>query len=220
MPELFQFPSELIVLNGKTGSSKSAVIEFLSSLQYPVIRLERIARHRGSVFGSTGIDEQQPSQHFFEKQLKQICEVCRSRPFIFTEQKPSSIGKRKIPEWLYARMQAGLIVELHVSKNIRVQHIIKEYFDTKEKRQYIFSAVSKLSGRFSREKIVMLQELILQKNCVAFVNELLDYYDQAAKYKTGGTKPFIEIFAGEEYNTEDVAKQILKSLNHKGIILF
>ena len=144
MPELSQFQSTLIVLSGKTGSFKSAVLEFLASLQYPVIELERIARHKGSVFGSAGIDEPQPSQHFFEKQLKQICEAYRSSPFIFTEQKPSSIGKRKIPGWFYTKMQEGLIVKLHVPKNLRVQNILKEYFDTEKKQQNILSSLPNL----------------------------------------------------------------------------
>lgn len=220
MPELFQFQSKLIVLSGKTGSSKSAILEFLASLQYPVIHLEQISKHRGSVFGGTGMNEQQPSQQFFEKHLKQICEAYQSRPFIFTEQKPSSIGKRKLPEWFYTRIQEGLMVELQVSKKIRVQHIVQEYFDSAEKQQYIFKAVPKLAGRISKEKIAILQEFILQKNYTAFVNDLLDYYDQAAQYTTSNKQPFIELFADNEFNTENIAKQILEALNQKGITLF
>ena len=219
MPEFSQFQSTFIVLSGKTGSFKSAVLKCLASLQYPVIDLERIARHRGSVFGSTGIDEPQPPQQFFEKQLQQICEGYHSRPFIFTEQKPSSIGKRKIPDWFYTKMQEGLVVELHVPKNLRVQNILKEYFDTEKKQQNIPGPVSKLSGRLSKEKIIMLQELILQKKYAAFVNDILDYYDTASRYQPGSKKPFIEIFTDGEYNVERLTKQILQSLDQKGITL-
>ena len=46
--------AQLIVLAGLTGSGKSLILEHLSSLSYPVIHLEALAAHRGSVFGRLG----------------------------------------------------------------------------------------------------------------------------------------------------------------------
>jgi tRNA 2-selenouridine synthase len=216
MPTSLQ--SIFIVISGKTGSGKSAILKCLSSQQCPVIDLEKIAMHRGSAFGAAGNEQAQPSQEFFEKNLQQICEVYKSAAFIFIEQKPSSIGKRKIPDWFYKKMMGGLIVQLNVSKNLRVENILKEYFNTERKQQNILAALDKLSERFSKEKILFLGELILKKNYTAFINEMLDYYDQSSKYKIN-KKPFIEIFVEDEYNAQNISHEIIQSLNSKGIML-
>jgi len=214
------FQSTFIVISGKTGSGKSALLKSLSAHQYAVIDLEKIAGHKGSVFGAAGTEQPQPSQQSFEKKLQQICESYKSAAFIFTEQKPSSIGKRKIPGWFYKKMQEGLIVQLNVSKNLRVKTIIKEYLDTERKQQKILTALDKLSERLSKEKILFLHELILNKDYTAFVNEMLEYYDHSSRYQSTEKKPFIEIFVEDEYDTESISHEIIQALNNKGIILF
>src|SRR6478672_7627084 len=183
------FQSTFIVISGKTGSGKSAILKSLSSHQYAVIDLEKIALHKGSVFGAAGTEQPQPSQQSFEKILQRLCELYKSSAFIFIEQKPSSIGKRKIPGWFYKKMQEGLIIQLNVSKNLRVKTIIKEYLDTERKQQNILTALDKLSERFSKEKILFLQELILNKDYTTFVHEMLDYYDYSSRYQSTEEKP-------------------------------
>ncbi|HEY6978175.1 MAG TPA: hypothetical protein VH396_17865 [Chitinophagaceae bacterium] len=214
------FQSTFIVISGKTGSGKSAILKSLSSHQYAVIDLEKIALHKGSVFGAAGAEQPQPSQQSFEKILQHLCESYQSSAFIFIEQKPSSIGKRKIPGWFYKKMEEGLIVQLNVSKNLRVKNIIKEYFDTERKQQNILVALNKLSERFSKEKIISLQELILNKDYTGFVNEMLDYYDHSSRYQSTGKKPFIEIVVEDEYNTENISHEIIRALNNIGVTLF
>src|SRR4051794_21987355 len=115
-----------IVLCGKTGSGKTILLQQLHSSGYPCINLESIASHRGSVFGSLLLPLQ-PSQQDFEKQLQQDLLCLQHRPYIFIEQKASSIGKRKIPAWLYAQMNAGICIQLNADKTARIQNILKEY---------------------------------------------------------------------------------------------
>jgi len=145
------FHSRFIVISGKTGSGKSAILKFLSR-QYPAIDLEKIAAHKGSVFGAAGTEQPQLSQPAFEIQLKKVCESYKQMPFIFIEQKPPSIGKRKMPAWFYEKMQDGLIVQLQVPKNLRIENIMREYFDTEKKQQNILAALDKLSKDFRKRE--------------------------------------------------------------------
>src|SRR5450432_3047164 len=98
------FSSTCVVLCGKTGSGKSLVLQQLELSGYPSINLEKIASHRGSAFGDLLLPYQ-PSQPEFEKELQSTCSRYAGSQYVFVEQKPGSLGKRKIPGWLYSKMK-------------------------------------------------------------------------------------------------------------------
>jgi len=98
-----------MVLCGKTGSGKSLLLQQLGLSGYPSIDLEKIASHRGSVFGGLLLPPQ-PSQQDFENELEKSFTRYTSSKYIFIEQKPPSLGKRKIPGWLYSKMEEGILI--------------------------------------------------------------------------------------------------------------
>lgn len=51
----FDLKPKLLVLNGYTGNGKTILLERLAAKGYPVIDLEKIAGHRGSIFGHIGM---------------------------------------------------------------------------------------------------------------------------------------------------------------------
>ena len=55
----------LVLLEGGTGSAKTAILRHVAALGGQVIDLEEIARHRGSLFGALA-NTPQPSQKWFE----------------------------------------------------------------------------------------------------------------------------------------------------------
>ena len=64
----FTKPLNLIVIGGMTGSGKTEVLEALEKKGIQVIHLERLARHKGSVFGGIGMPVQ-PTTEQFENDL-------------------------------------------------------------------------------------------------------------------------------------------------------
>jgi tRNA 2-selenouridine synthase len=58
---------KLIVVYGPTGSGKTRILRTLKEEGFPVIDLEGLAGHRGSVFGGIGL--KQPSQKMFDSLL-------------------------------------------------------------------------------------------------------------------------------------------------------
>ena len=68
----------VIVLDGNTGSAKTAILQRLAQRGHQVIDLEGLANHRGSLFG--GHPEGQPSQKMFEGRLAVALERSGPRP--------------------------------------------------------------------------------------------------------------------------------------------
>jgi len=176
----FPPPFTLIVLCGKTGSGKTLLLQHLEETGYPVINLEKIASHRGSAFGGMLLPTQ-PSQKEFESNIQNA--VIRHTPskYIFIEQKPSSIGKRKIPGWLSEKMKEGIHVQLNVDKKTRVTNILKEY--KVAGKENFMEALQKLHQRLTLPVIKEMQSFLYSENYEAFIERMLDYYDNTSQYQ-------------------------------------
>lgn len=118
----YQF--EAVVLHGHTGAGKTELLQELSSLGCSVLDLEKLANHRGSVFGALGLDEQ-PTQKNFEADL--WVEVRQLRGTVFLEAEGRKIGKLAVPDFLRKRIDAGRSVLVTASVEVRAKRIVDEY---------------------------------------------------------------------------------------------
>lgn len=185
------FNPRLIVLAGPTGSGKTAVLQHLSNYHFPVIDLEAIASHRGSVFGRLGTLPEQPSQTAFEQLLQEACRQYLDAPFIFTEQEAAAVGKRRIPGWFYERMQEGWFIHLHLPKEERIGHILADYGHLPP--QKLLPCINLLSDRLSAAVLEELKQLVLQQDYYTFVDRILDYYDRASGYNAAKEQPGLHL---------------------------
>jgi len=203
----FPASSTLIVLCGKTGSGKTLLLQHLEESGYPVINLEKIASHRGSAFGGLLLPAQ-PSQKEFENKIKNVVLNYASSPYIFIEQKSSSIGKRKIPEWLLEKMKEGIHVQLNVDKKTRVNNILKEY-KAAGKENFI-DALQKLNERLPQSVITEMKSLLNAENYAGFIEKMLDYYDNTSKYQAE-KKVTVDLDV-EIFDINNVTKKLLALL--------
>ena len=111
---------KLIVLYGPTGSGKTRIIRALKEKGYPVIDLEGLAGHRGSVFGGIGLE--QPSQKMFDALLWQELERLKDAPCILIEGESRKIGRLFIPEPFWEAMERGekIYVELPLEERVKI----------------------------------------------------------------------------------------------------
>lgn len=203
---------KFIVLCGKTGSGKTLLLQQLELRNYPCVDLENIASHRGSVFGELLLPSQ-PSQKDFEQQLQKKFDCYKKMAFVFIEQKSSSIGKRKIPHWLYTKMNEGIFVRLDAEKKIRIQNILQEYGDA-GKEDFI-NALHKLKDRLPINFFKEAEAFLQRENYYAFIEKMLDYYDNTLKYKFTETA---EITITVETNEPlQIMQQLLQALKEAGI---
>lgn len=81
--EDYEFKPELLVLNGYTGSGKTVILNQLKEEGYPVIDLEQMAGHRGSVFGQIGLNPS--NQKKFDSLLITELRKLKDSPYILIE---------------------------------------------------------------------------------------------------------------------------------------
>ena len=112
----------LVVLSGKTGARKTAILETLP--RDNTIDLEGLANHRGSAFGGF-FDREQPPQSTFENHLLWRLSACKDGTVL--EDESRIIGKCALPAALYESMAASPRVVVQTSIEERTSNIFDEY---------------------------------------------------------------------------------------------
>ena len=121
------FPARMILIDGNTGSGKTALLPRLAAQGMQVIDLEGLARHRGSLFG--GMAGGQPSQRAFEGALAMaVAALDPARPVV-VEAESAKIGDVRLPPALWKAMQAAPRIEIAAPAAARVAHLLVAYPD-------------------------------------------------------------------------------------------
>lgn len=116
----------VILLDGNTGTGKTALLPLLQARGLQTLDLEGLANHRGSIFGGLGLDAQ-PSQKGFETALwHQLSRLDPKRPVII-EAESSKIGLRAIPPVLWQAMDGAPRIEITAPPPVRADHLVAAY---------------------------------------------------------------------------------------------
>ena len=83
---------KFIILNGYTGSGKTAIIKKMQNLNIPAIDLEELAKHMGSAFGSIPYKGERVTQQQFENDLATEILKLKDENIIFLEGESKRIG--------------------------------------------------------------------------------------------------------------------------------
>ncbi len=112
-----------IILGGRTGIGKTILLNDLSQ----TIDLEGLFHHRGSVFGKHVTP--QPSQIDIENNLSiALLKHCEKKnSFLLMEDEAPNIGSRRIPSYLFEKMQSSPLIQLCATVEERVSITFKEY---------------------------------------------------------------------------------------------
>ncbi len=114
----------LILLDGNTGTAKTAILQRLSAQS---LDLEGLAAHRGSVFG--GVAGGQPSQKMFEGRLAAALRALDpARPTV-VEAESSRIGEITLPPALWAAMRAAPRLRVEADLPVRAAYLARAYAD-------------------------------------------------------------------------------------------
>lgn len=167
----------LVVLDGLTGSGKTDVLKALKDLGEAVLDLEKLANHRGSVFGALGLGEQ-PSQKDFEAVLWQELEALRKsgQSLVWVEAEGRKIGQRRVPDLLYRKITEGEKVLVEGSLAARRERILRDY--QLENLDKAFASLNSLKERLGKAAVENIKSLADAGEFAQIVEALLlQYYD-------------------------------------------
>ena len=187
-----------IVFYGNTGCGKTQILIKLEELKYPVIDLEGLAKHRGSMLGAVGL-EPQPTQKMFESLLFEKLYKYKNS-YLFMEGESKRIGRISLPDTLYEKMAEGINIKINSPIENRVKLLVEEYASENNKEE-IKDSINHLKKFISNEELNNLLQA-LEKDDYPFIAEQLciNYYDKRYKNRI---KEF-----DLEFNNDDLDKII------------
>ncbi|MCF6137215.1 tRNA 2-selenouridine(34) synthase MnmH [Pseudalkalibacillus berkeleyi] len=172
--------TKFVILEGLTGSRKTDLLEILEEDGYPVINLERMAGHRGSIFGEIG--NQGRSQKSFDQSLYLRLQEIGSTDYYMIESESKRIGKVIVPEWILQGKEEGTRIYLHYPLNKRVESICNTYKPLHYHHQ-ISEALMHLRKRLAPELYEEVTHALENRNYHTVVRLLLEfYYDPKYEY--------------------------------------
>ena len=128
-----KLPQTFVVLYGLTGTGKTEIIRQLEEKGWPVLDLEGLANHRGSVFGSIGLG-QQPSQKRLESLIFAKLKSFGAGKVIVIEGESRRIGRLFVPEVICRGMKVGKRVLIYAPIEVRVKRLVKVYAHQSQKQ--------------------------------------------------------------------------------------
>jgi tRNA 2-selenouridine synthase len=175
-----QQKKKIIVIEGHTGTMKTRVLEKLQQDGYPVINLEKMAGHKGSIFG--GIGEAPAAQKKFESRLFERLRELKDASAFIIESESKRIGKVIVPDFLLEGKYTGIRLRVHIPFSMRVKFICEVYNPSLHKEK-IDEAVEKLSKRIHPLIMTEIQDAVLNNAYEKVVAYLLEnYYDPKYDY--------------------------------------
>lgn len=168
----------LVLLDGLTGSGKTAVLGRLAARGVQSLDLEGLAEHRGSLFGATGVA--QPAQKLFDTRLYAALGRLDPTQPIVVEAESSRIGRLTLPPVLWAAMKSAPRLRLSAPVAARVGRVLEDYAALEHDVEARDDALRRLPRHHSRETVEAWRTLSRAGDLRALATALMqDHYDPA-----------------------------------------
>ena len=205
---------QLVLIEGRTGSGKTALIAGLAAMGLQTLDLEDLAAHRGSVFGAVP-GRPQPSQKMFESRLLgALAGLDASRPVV-VEAEASKIGERMVPPMLWKAMLAGRRIDVKVPAEARARHLAREYRELLDERDAFDDGLARLPSRPGRKTLERWRALADAGETEALAAALIEAhydpaYDRAARKDPSPRLGVVELQDLDEASRQAAAQAIAR----------
>ena len=206
----------LVLLEGGTGSAKTAILKHVAALGEQVIDLEEIARHRGSLFGALA-DTPQPSQKWFESNLlDQLTRLDPSRP-VLVESESNKIGNRTLPPAVWQAMQRAPRIEVSAPIEARADYLVSAYPDVIADRSLLEDVLSRLEVYPGRKQLANWRTLADAGDFAELVRQVVErHYDPSyTRFSKRDARPklgTIELTVLDDAAQQHAAEQIVRMM--------
>ncbi|TJY43975.1 tRNA 2-selenouridine(34) synthase MnmH [Cohnella pontilimi] len=180
--ENFHLRPKAVVLHGNTGTGKTLILRTLKERGLPVLDLEGMAGHRGSIFGQIGLKGN--NQKTFEALLLEELLLCQHSPYVLMEAESKRIGKVVLPDFLVRKKEAGHHLMLELPLDVRVQHILDDY-RPEEHHEECLAAFRHIKSRIHTPIAHEIEGCLMTARYDKAVKMLLEhYYDPRYAFST------------------------------------
>ncbi|MBI1172938.1 tRNA 2-selenouridine(34) synthase MnmH [bacterium] len=206
--------SPVVVVDGNTGTAKTALLARLAARGVQVIDLEGLARHRGSLFGHMA--EGQPSQKAFEGALAMaLAGLDPARPVV-VEAESAKVGDLRLPPHLWAAMGKAprLIIEAPLEE--RARYLTRAYADIVADRARLTGVIGLLRHAHAHETIEAWTALAEAGRFEALAHDLMErHYDpRYEKHRARSAAPglTLALTSLEEAALDEVAGDLASAI--------
>lgn len=203
--------AEAFVLHGLTGTGKTAVLRQLQQEGYPVVDLEGLAGHRGSIFGHIGLHAR--NQKTFDSELVERLKQVESASFVLFEAESKRIGKIVVPDFLMDKKESGIAIVLELPIEERVRQILEDYNPAAYKEQYL-AAFQLIKNRIHTPVATEIGKSLEEGRFAQGIRLLLEhYYDPKYNHTSSRYEESAPIIVSVDKVEEAVAavKEILRN---------
>lgn len=198
------------IINGNTGSGKTAILRRLAAEQYPVLDLEGMAGHRGSVFGAVGLKPH--NQKMFDSLLLHQVLNIQEASFVLFEAESNRIGKVTLPEFLVQAKEQATQIWIELPMEERVKQIMADY-EPETNEQQCFAAFQRIKERIHIPVAKEIEAYLMARRFAEAVELLLvHYYDP--RYQNSIYDAPIRVML-QAKDSDDAAGQIKQLLEDK-----
>ncbi|MDQ0195045.1 tRNA 2-selenouridine(34) synthase MnmH [Paenibacillus wynnii] len=138
--ENYDFKPKSYVIHGNTGTGKTSLLHRLKALGHPVLDLEGMAGHRGSIFGEIGLRAN--NQKTFDSLLLEELNTLEQSPYVLFEAESKRIGKVVMPPFMAQQKERAIQIWIDMPIESRVRQILEDYQPEQFKDQYISAFLS------------------------------------------------------------------------------
>lgn len=201
------------LIDGQTGTGKTALLKALEAAGGQVVDLETLANHRGSAFGDMG-DGRQPAQRLFETEIwDRLRRFDPGRP-VFLEAESALIGRRRVPRRLWKSMLSAPRIEIHLPLDARAAYLTRTYADIIANAPRLSAAINRLKGIQSKETIEAWHELAARGEFIELARQLIErHYDplyaRSRKRRRDEPAQIIELVSADEEDFRAAAAALL-----------
>ena len=171
--EQYRLEKPLLVVNGYTGTGKTNILRSLHRKGYPVLDLEGLAGHRGSIFGGIGLEPR--NQRTFESLLVHELIRLRHAPYILMEAESKRVGKAVLPDFLVEAKERAPQLFLELPPEARVEQIVADY-DPERHKTLCFEAFERIERKIHTPAARDIRDALTRDDFRTAVALLLEYY--------------------------------------------
>jgi tRNA 2-selenouridine synthase len=208
------FPARVVLLDGNTGTAKTAVLAQLKGMGAQVVDLEGLARHRGSLLGGMG---GQPSQKAFESALAmEVAALDPGRPVVI-EAESSKVGDLIVPPTVWKAMIGAERVEVVAPVAARAEYLARAYADLTADPGVLAATLGTLRPMQGAERVTAWQGLAAVGRFGELAAELcVEHYDpRYARHRARWARaPVARVEVGrlDEAGVQALAEGVLSAL--------